>query len=230
LTVGPDWGTINAKEKRNPSAEDGLRMRIREKNMKKILMVLLAGFLTASVAMAQGTPERGKALTYPQLASLLVKALGLAEYLPAAPTTQQLFDILMQNGIAPADGWTMDEEAAVSKGDLARVLVQSMQREDEVENPADPQSWLDALTAMGINLSAASEALGSVDALPEVVATDLGFSSTDPLLYDIRVDSAPVYQKLPAAAPVTVETVQAVISKVESSDRKKHHPVTPTPH
>ena len=108
-----------------------MRMRIREKNMKKILMVLLAGFLTASVALAQGTPEKGKALTYPQLASLLVKALGLAEYLPAAPTTQQLFDILMQNGIAPADGWTMDEEAAVSKGDLARVLIQAMQRKSQ---------------------------------------------------------------------------------------------------
>ena len=199
-------------------------MRIREKNMKKILMVLLAGFLTASVALAQGTPEKGKALTYPQLASLLVKALGLAEYLPAAPTTQQLFDILMQNGIAPADGWTMDEEAAVSKGDLARVLIQAMQRDDEVENPADPQSWVDALAAMGINLSAASEALGSVDALPEVVAADIGFTTTDPLFSDVRADSTPIHEQ------ITEETVKKIIQKVEASNRKKHTPVNPTPH
>ena len=198
--------------------------------MKKILMVLLAGFLTASVALAQSAPEKGKNLTYPQLASLLVKALGLAEYLPAAPTMQQQFDILMQNGIAPADGWTMDEEVAVSKGDLARVLIQAMQREDEVENPANPQSWLDALSAMGINLSAAGEALGSVDALPEVVASDMGFWSTDPLLYDIRVDSTPIYEPVMSEAPVSVATVQAVLSKVESSDRKKHKPAPPTPH
>ena len=199
-------------------------MRIREKNMKKILMVLLAGFLTASVALAQGTPEKGKALTYPQLASLLVKALGLAEYLPAAPSTQQLFDILMQNGIAPADGWTMDEEAAVSKGDLARVLIQAMQRDDEVENPADPQSWVDALAAMGINLSAASEALGSVDALPEVVAADIGFTTTDPLFSDVRADSTPIHEQ------ITEETVKKIIQKVEASNRKKHTPVNPTPH
>ena len=193
--------------------------------MKKILMVLLAGFLTASVALAQNTPEKGKALTYPQLANLLVKALGLVEYLPTAPTTQQLFDILMQNGIAPAEGWTMDEETPVSKGDLARVLIQSMQREDEVENPADPQSWLDALTAMGINLSAASEALASVDALPEVVAADIGFTSTDPLMADMRVQSSPIHEQI-----ITADTVKQVLTKVESSNRRKHTPVTPTPH
>lgn len=202
-------------------------MRIREKNMKKILMVLLAGFLTASVALAQGTPQKGKALTYPQLANLLVKALGLVEYLPVGATTQQQFDILMQNGIAPADGWTLDEEVSVSKGDLARVLIQAMQRDDEVENPSNPQSWVDALAAMGINLSAASEALDSVDALPEVVAANIGFTTTDPLWSDAPEGTGtPVHEKI----EVTEETVKKVIEKIEASHRKKHTPVNPTPH
>ena len=200
--------------------------------MKKLLTILLAGLMAASVALAQGTPEKGKALTYPQLATLLVRVLGLAEYLPAAPTMQQQFDILMQNGIAPADGWTMDEETAVSKGDLARVLIQAMQREDEVENPADPQSWVDALAAMGINLSAipGSVALGSVDALPEVVATDIGFTSTDPLLTDPRSASSTGYQMEEIDEIITVETVQTILTKVETADRKKHQPINPTPH
>lgn len=192
--------------------------------MKKLLMIVLAGLMTASVAFAQGSPEKGQALTYSQLASLLVKALGLAEYLPAAPTVQQQFDILMQNGIAPAEGWTMDADAPVTKGDLARVLVQSLQSEDEVENPDDPQSWVDALSAMGINLSAASEALGSVDVLPEVVASNLGFTSTDPLVTDIRPASHSIHEFVP---PSTVETV---LSQVESSNRRRSRPDTPTPH
>ncbi len=152
--------------------------------MKKLLMIVLAGLMTASIALAQGVPEKGQALTYPQLANLLVKALGLVDSIPPGATTQQQFDILMQNGIAPAGGWTMDEEAAVTKGDLARVLIQALEREDEVENPDDPQSWVDALAAMGISLNAASEALGSVDVLPNIVAQNIGFYSTDPLLAD----------------------------------------------
>jgi hypothetical protein len=192
--------------------------------MKKMLMIVLAALMTASVAFAQGAPEKGQALTYSQLANLLVKALGLAEYLPAGATVQQQFDILMQNGIAPAEGWTMDADSPVTKGDLARVLVQSLQSEDEVENPDDPQSWVDALSALGINLSAASEALGSVDVLPEVVASKLGFASTDPLLTEIRTSNYSIHEFVP---PSVAETV---LSQVETSNRRRSKPDTPTPH
>lgn len=195
--------------------------------MKKMLMILLAGLITASVALAQGAPEKGQTLTYSQLAGLLVKALGLEEYLPAAPTPQQQFDILMQNGIAPADGWVLGDDAAVTKGDLARVLIQSLQREDEVENPDDPQSWVDALTAMGISLSAASEALGSVDALPEVVAQNIGFYSTDPLLADIRTASRATSI---AIISQPEETIKKVLSRQESSNSNRSQPSNPTPH
>lgn len=216
---------MHPKEMRRRPAGTESRERTREKNMKKMLMILLAGLITASVALAQGSPEKGQTLTYSQLASLLVKALGLEEYLPAAATPQQQFDILMQNGIAPADGWVLGDEAAVTKGDLARVLIQALQREDEVENPDDPQSWVDALSAMGISLSAASEALGSVDALPEVVAQNIGFHTTDPLLTDLRAGSGPT-----SVAIVTPAAVQQVLSRSESSNRSRSQPSTPTPH
>jgi hypothetical protein len=203
--------------------------------MKKMLMILLAGLMTASVAFAQGSPEKGQALTYSQLANLLVKALGLVEYLPAGATVQQQFDILMQNGIAPAEGWTMDEDAAVTKGDLARVLVQSLQREDEVENPDNPQSWVDALAAMGISLTAASEALESVDALPEVVASDLGFTTTDPLATNVRTDDRPIHEEVEIVSqPVPVvqatRTVRRALSRAESSNSGRVNPPQPTPY
>ena len=199
--------------------------------MKKMLMILLAGLITASVALAQGAPQKGQALTYSQLANLLVKALGLEEYLPTAATPSQQFDILMQNGIAPAAGWTLDEDAAVTKGDLARVLVQSLQRDDEVDNPDDPQSWVDALAAMGIDLSSASAALDSVDALPEVVAQNIGFYSTDPLLADIRVgDRATHVEIIKEPKEVVEKVVKKALSRQESSDSKRSQPSTPTPH
>ena len=192
------------------------------KRMKKMLMIVLAGLMTASVALAQA-PEKGKALTYPQLADLLVKALGLNEYLPAGATSQQQFDLLKQNGIAPAGGWTLDEEAAVTKGDLARVLIEALEREDEVENPDDPQSWVDALAAMGISLSSAGEALGSVEALPDIVAQNMGFYSTDPLVSDIRTVEVSVHD------PVPVQTAVEVVSKAQSHRHSKNPP-KPTPY
>lgn len=191
--------------------------------MKKMLMIVLAGLMAASVALAQGVPEKGKALTYPQLADLLVKALGLNEYLPAGATSQQQFDLLMQNGIAPADGWTLDPEAAVTKGDLARVLIEALEREDEVENPDDPQSWVDALAAMGISLSSAGDALGSVEALPNIVAQDLGFYTTDPLATDVRAGSGGIHE------PVPVQTAVEVVQKAQSH-RSSKNPPKPTPY
>lgn len=191
--------------------------------MKKMLMIVLAGLMTASVALAQGVPEKGKALTYPQLADLLVKALGLNEYLPAGATPQQQFDLLMQNGIAPADGWTLDSEAAVTKGDLARVLIEALEREDEVENPDDPQSWVDALAAMGISLSSASDALGSVEALPNIVAQNIGFYTTDPLNTDMNMSSGPISE------PIPVQTAVEVIQQAQSH-RPSKNPPKPTPY
>ena len=113
--------------------------------MKKILVFLMVGLMMAStVAMAQGKKkaaadkaQASQPVTHPQLAELLVKALGLMRFLPTAPSTQQMFDVLMQNGISPQGGWLLD--AVVTKADLSRVVVQALRKEDQVENPNDPQ-------------------------------------------------------------------------------------------
>jgi hypothetical protein len=72
-----------------------------------------------------------------------------------------MFDVLMQNGISPQGGWLLD--AVVTKADLSRVVVQALRKEDQVENPNDPQSWIDVLKAQGISLDRLSETIQSVE-------------------------------------------------------------------
>ena len=160
--------------------------------MKKILVFLMVGLMMAStVAMAQGKKkaaadktQASQPVTHPQLAELLVKALGLMRSLPTAPSTQQMFDVLMQNGISPQGGWLLD--AVVTKADLSRVVVQALRKEDQVENPNDPQSWIDVLKAQGISLDRLSETIQSVEVMPEGMGQDVTLQSTDPLVYGVN--------------------------------------------
>ena len=155
--------------------------------MKKVLVLLMVGLMMVpALALAQGKKAKADAsktqasqpVTHAQLAELLVKALGLVRFLPNAPSAQQMFDILMQNGIAPQDGWKLD--AVLTKADLARVVVQALRWEDKVENPNDPQAWINLLKELGITLDRLSETIRSVEVLPEAMGQDLTTQSTDP--------------------------------------------------
>jgi hypothetical protein len=148
--------------------------------------------LVPAMAMAQGKKAKAESekaqasqpVTHPQLADRLVKALGLVRFLPNAPSVQQLFDILMQNGISPQDGWKLD--AVVTKADLSRVIVQALRMEDQVENPNDPQAWINLLKELGITLDRLSATLQSIEVLPEGIGQDLTTQSTDPLVYGVN--------------------------------------------
>ena len=197
--------------------------------MKKILVFLLVGLMmTSTVALAQGKSkgEDSKAqssqpVTHPQLASILIKALGLVPFLPTAPSSQQMFDLLMQNGISPEAGWLLD--AVVTKADLARVLIQAMRKEDQVENPNDPQSWIDALKAAGISLDRLSETIQSVETLPEGMGQDVKLQSTDPLVYNVRFTPGGTDQYT-----VNLAMVTRVFSEMESISGE-FRPISPTP-
>jgi len=170
--------------------------------MRKIVVMLLISLLAASVGFAAPAKDKAEApqpVTHPQLAELLVKALGMMRFLPNAPTPQQMFDLLMQNGISPEQGWKLD--AVVSKADLSRVLIQAMRKEDAVENPNDPQSWIDALRAEGIALDRLSETIQSVEVLPESMSQVSSLQSTDPLVYGLKF--APGSGKVPAASALS---------------------------
>lgn len=200
--------------------------------MKKTLMVLMVAVLTATMAFA-AKPEQGQNMNYTQLAELLVKALGLADDLPAGATPQQMFDALSLNGISPSEGWTLDSEAEVSTADLARVLVQALGGQDNVENPADPKSWVDALKAMGVSLDSASEAMSSVsdaEVLPQAVVHPLGATSTDPLLADIEGSRVLSNAELIKGESYPREKQQQEIINILNRKRHDSKPVNPTPH
>ena len=196
--------------------------------MKKILVFLLVGLLvgaTAAVAQDKGNGESKKAqasqpVTHPQLAELLVKALGLVRFLPSPYTPQQTFDVLMQNGISPEKGWLLD--AVVTKADLSRVIVQALRKEDAVENPNDPQSWINALKELGISLDRLSETIQSVEVLPEGMGQDVTLQSTDPLIYE--VDFAPGDTQY----TVDLSLVTRIFTEIEMVNGD-FRPIPPTP-
>ncbi len=197
--------------------------------MKKILVWLLVGLLMAGTAVAaqskaKAGEDKAKAsqpVTHPQLAQLLVKALGLIRFLPAAPTTQQMFDLLMQNGISPEAGWLLD--AVVTKADLSRVLIQALRKEDVVENPNDPQAWIDALRELGIPLDRLSETIQSVEVLPEGMGQDMALQSTDPLVENINFTPGGTIQYT-----VDLNLVTRVFSELEMISGE-FRPIGPTP-
>lgn len=199
--------------------------------MKKVLVVLLVALMVApAIGMAQGKKAKGedskaqvsKPVTHPQLAELLVKALGLVRFLPASPSAQQMFTVLMQNGIVPQDGWKLD--AVVTKADLARVIVQALGMEDRVENPNDPQSWINLLKQAGISLERLSQTIQSVEALPEGMAQDVTLSSTDPLIYGENLAPGSSIQYT-----VDLNLVTRVLSEMEMISGE-FRPISPTPH
>jgi len=201
--------------------------------MKKILVFLMIGLMvagTASVAQARSKAKSRKAskaessqpVTHPQLADTLVKTLGLMHFLPNAPSAQQEFDVLMQNGISPEGGWLLD--AVVTKADLSRVIVQALRKEDEVENPNDPQSWINTLKEAGISLDRLSETIQSIETLPDGMAQDITLYSSDPLIYG------------PPNAPgnsiqysVDLNLVHRVLSEMEMVSGE-FRPISPTPY
>jgi hypothetical protein len=196
--------------------------------MKRILVYMLVGLMMASTAaMAQGRKQAAaeqeqasQPVTHPQLAELLAKALGLIRFLPNAPSSQQMFDVLMQNGIAPQDGWKLD--AVVTKADLARVIVQALRMEDRVENPNDPQAWINVLKEMGISIDRLSETIQSVEMLPEGIGQDVTLQSTDPLVYGMNFAPSTVQYS------VDLNLVVRVLSEMEMVSGE-FRPISPTP-
>jgi len=201
--------------------------------MKKILVFLMIGLMvagTATVAQAAKHKSKGKKakaeasqpVMHPQLADTLVKALGLMSFLPNAPTAQQEFDVLMQNGISPEKGWLLD--AVVTKADLSRVIVQALRKEDDVENPNDPQSWIDALKEAGISLSRLSKTVQSLEVLPDGMGQDETLASTDPLVYGVNFAPGDSIQY-----SVDLNLVTRVLSEMEMVSGE-FRPINPTPY
>lgn len=157
-------------------------------NRWRLLIVVLAASLVALSLPANaqgdrlaGMMEEAQAglVTEGELAQWLVRVLGLARFLPAAPTDLECFQILMQNGIVPKDGWQPDRP--VTMGTLARVLVLSLGKQAEVENPESDESWIGYLKSEGIDFGTIGEAMENVRPLPQPVGPEAVVTKTDPL-------------------------------------------------
>ncbi len=146
-----------------------------------VAVVLMMSPLIPSASAAPNQQRNNNHITQSELALMLVNVLGLYRYLPAPPSVHNAIEILLVNQIAPADGWQPDR--VVTRADLARVIVQAIDRSDEIEDPDNPQSWIDYLVGIGIPIDTVGVALESVDPMGEPVAPYLlaSSASTDPL-------------------------------------------------
>ncbi|HMP76906.1 MAG TPA: hypothetical protein PKE12_11495 [Kiritimatiellia bacterium] len=167
--------------------------------MKRFMYVIAAAavsvaFIAAPVSAQESKPkssrakkaeaapvdvEQAKLVTEGELAQWLVRVLGLSRFLPAAPTDLECFQILMQNGIMPKDGWS--QERTVLTGTLARVIVLALGKQAEVENPDDDESWVNYLKSAGIDFGSIGEAVENLEPLPQPVGPEAIVTSTDPL-------------------------------------------------
>lgn len=207
--------------------------------MKKWLAVLMAACVAMAATWVQAADDAAadNTVTHEQLADMMTKALGLVKDLPSPATAQQKFAILMQNGIAPANGWEMGQVASL--GDLVRVLVQAMGLEGEVENPEDHNSWLKVLEENGISLgelqSGSRQTVMDEEALSTVVAQNYEATSTDPLVANAQAARGYTQYATEVGAetrmhePVLIQTVQQALSQPEATHPERH-PKKPTPH
>ena len=195
--------------------------------MKKMWSMLLVATLCIVFAVPSVTAAEKRAapkpaeVTQAELAQLLIQVLGLARFLPASPSDQQCFAMLMNNGISPADGWK--PEKPVVKADLARVIVQAMKKQGDIKHPDDPKEWIDYLKAQGVPLDAVGETTSYVDPLVEPVAVHVASPQVDPLVKRHRFNPIDETQY-----GVDMAYVVRVLSRFEFISNEFHpRPVTP---
>jgi len=209
--------------------------------MKKFWVVLLAATLCVAIvaptvhaaekktakksaktrAVSKKSGQDSQQVTQGQLARLLVQALGLSRFLPANPTAQQCFGILLDNSIMPEKGWDADE--IVNKQDLARVIVQALKKQGDIENPDDPKEWIDYLKGIGVPIDTIGETVYYVDPLAEPIAPNVVHASTDPL--NKRHKFNPIDE---TQYGVDMQAIVRIISQFEFMDGEfRPLPVTP---
>jgi hypothetical protein len=157
-------------------AEDATMMR------KFLTLIFVCVGLTAGISTraADAKPAAVNAgVSEGEFARWLVNVLSLTRGLPAAPTEKECFAALLQNGIAPKNGWNATN--LVTKGTLWRVVVQSMHKQSEVQNPQDDASWYNYLKSQKIEFGKISEAMDELSPLDPAVHSDAIVTSTDPL-------------------------------------------------
>jgi hypothetical protein len=166
-------------------------------------------------------------VTEGEFARWLVQVLGLSRFVPAAPSDQECFAILLQNSIKPKDGWNATN--VVTRGILARVTVQSMGKTSEVKDPAKDESYIEFLKGVGIEIGTIGEAVETLDALGDPLANEAIVAKTDPLSKVHRI--RPVGEQQLGADMATIQdavTAEEIATVFTPSPTpRKPRPLTP---
>lgn len=118
-------------------------------------------------------------VTEGEFSKWLIKVLGLSRFVSVAPSEQECFAALLQNGITPKNGWNGTN--IVTRATLARVVVQSLGLQNEVKNPQNDASWIDYLKEKGMDISTIGAAVENLELLDSPLANQAVVVSTDPL-------------------------------------------------
>lgn len=178
-----------------------------------LLMLAMAAFPLAETK-AQQAPDNG--VTQGELAIMLVNLLGWSANMAEAPTPLSSIRLLAANGIAPLNGWQPGELVVLA--DLAVVLVQSLNLEDQVANPDSPESYVELLESVGVSFQNVGAALVNVEVRGGELV-DPGASG------ETRIPEADA-MTLRSQRPVTLPEVVAVVDSLPAVPPR---PPRPTP-
>lgn len=176
-----------------------------------------------------GGGRGGDLISQGELGQMMVRILGLSRFLPSDPTDQECFSILMVNGIRPVEGW--DTSAAVTREDLARVVLTATGEQGSVENPEDPASWVATLQGMGVDIESVGQTVSQVGPEKDFRSTDFNPASSDPVKrqrFFTQPDERSMQNDMgaPFSAPLTFDEVKRVVRGLDPNDFKPE-PVTP---
>lgn len=125
--------------------------------MRSLLMTTLAAVLLTPCFQGFAAPkgsgsssETAHAVSQGEFASWLANQLNLDKSLPKNASILDTFALLAHNGIAPADGWSITSTLSVEA--LARVVVQSLRKEDAIASPPDDDACVRYLKSIGIDI------------------------------------------------------------------------------
>jgi hypothetical protein len=127
----------------------------------------------------KGAKPAAQLVSEGEFSKWLVQVLGLSRLVSVAPSEQECFAVLLQNGISPKAGWNGTN--VVTRATLARVVVQSLSRQSEVQDPDNDASWIEFLKQQGIDISTIGAAVENLDVMSAPLANEAVTVSTDPL-------------------------------------------------
>ena len=185
------------------------------KTISALIAVLMSAVTVCLVALSAGgqAPQTAQ-VTQIELAKLMVEMSGLTRFLPSNPSDADYTHLLMVNGIAPASGWVSDQ--AVTRADLARVVLQATHQASSVPNPENPQSWIDYAVNQGIRV----DTIGLATKPLEPLAIPVG-----PTMFSADANSG---KKPPATVPSGDVQYGAVMQPIRAMFQPVLNPNTPT--